>query len=200
MDHVDLKGKGCWLLMLVLFGLLAGCSQKADHGNSFLRENVDLGYVRKIAVLPMANNSNDEFAPERLRDITITQVLATGLFDVVDKGMVDGLLRQEAIDPAKPLTRQAMKLLAQRLGVQALLLGTVDFASETRRGSVVYPELSATLRLLEVEQGLIIWQASGHGSGDSLGRRLFGQASVDTFQTTVRLVNELLATLPREQR
>ena len=187
-------------LYIVIIGavlFLAGCSTVRQQ-DSFLRDNIDLGYVRTIAVLPILNNSKDEFAPERVRDVLVTQILAMGLFDVVDKGMVDGMLLEEAIDPTKPFDRQIIKRIGQRLHVQAVMVGTVDFASETRRGSIVYPELTVTIRLLEVESGVIIWQASGHGSGDSLLRRLFGQANIDSYKTTLDLITSLLVTIPRD--
>ncbi len=191
-------GSGRLQLLLCLVLLLSGCSS-AQHYDSFLRENIDLSFVRTIAVLPVTNNSKDEFAPERVRDLTMTRILASQLFDVVDKGMVDGLLHQEGIDPTKPIDRPALKRLGQQLRVQAIMLGTVDFASETRHGSVVFPEITITLRLLEVDSSMIIWQASGHGSGDSLFRRIFGQANIDTFQTTRDLIDNLLVSIPMEK-
>jgi len=187
------------ILFLFLLIFLSGCSSSI-RGDSFLRDNIDLDYVRKIAVLPVVNNSSDLFAPERVRDMTITRILAGRLFDVVDKGVVDGLMREEGIDPVGSLDRQAIRRIGQRLKVQALMLGTVDFASETRRGSVVFPEVTVTLRLLEVESAMIIWQADGHGSGDSLLRRLLGLSCVNSYQTTMDLIDTLLATIPRTQR
>ncbi len=184
------------ILAVLLLGISAtGCAVKGSM-ESFSRENIDIGFVRSIAVLPMENNSKDEYAPERVRNITMTQVLSRGLFDVVDKGVLDSLLHEEAIDPGKPLDRQALRRLGQRLNVQAVMLGTIDLASEGRKGSVVYPELSITLRLLEVESGLVIWQASANESGDSAWRRLFGLASVGEFDLTLALVDKMLNTIP----
>ena len=185
-------------VMALLLCLPAGCSLTGGAGSrSFVRENVDLGYVEKIAVLPLQNNSKDEFAPEMLRDIIITRVFATKLFDVIDKGLVDSMLREEAIDAGKPIDGPTARRLGQRLGVQALLLGTVDMATEGRKGSVVYPEMAATLRLLDTESGQVIWQAGGNASGDSLARRLFGLSGRDSYQVATGLVNDLIRTVPR---
>ncbi len=180
--------------LLLTFGI-AGCAGRGSL-ESFSRENIDIGFVRAIAVLPLENNSKDEYAPERVRNITMTQVLGRGLFDVVDKGVVDSLLHEEAIDPGKPLDRQALRRLGQRLNIQAVMLGTIDLAEEGRKGAVVYPQLSVTMRLLEVESGLVIWQASGHESGDSAWRRLFGLASVGSFDLSLALVDKMLSSIP----
>lgn len=185
------------LLCLVALAL-AGCSAKA-RSDSFLRENVDIGFVKKVAVLPFQNNSKDEHAPERIRDITITQILAMGIFDVVDKGVVDSVLREEAIEPGKPIDRQALRRIGQRLGVEVLALGTIDLSGENRKGSMVYPEISITFRLLEVQNGEVIWQGTGHGTGDSVWRRLFGLAAYDVFEVSLQVVKELLSSIPITQ-
>lgn len=186
----------CLISVFILLVFAGGCTVQTAS-QPFARENVDFGFVKKIAVLPFENNTKDEFAPERVRDIAITQILALGIFDVADKGIVDSVLREEAIDPGKPMDRQTLRRLGQRLSVQAIFIGTIDMAGDSRKGSTVYPELSLTLRLLEVQSGLVIWQASGHGSGDSVWRRLFGLASYDAFQVAIELVNELLYSIPK---
>jgi hypothetical protein len=184
-----------WALLLFLAG---GCALTPGGGaKSYVREDVDFGFVRKIAVLPLENNSKDEFAPEMLRDIVITRIFAMRLFDVADKGMVDSLLREEAIDAGKPIDAPTIRRIGQRLNAQALLLGTVDLAAEGRKGAVSYPEMALTLRILDVESGLVIWQAGGNASGDSLSRRLFGLSSRDRYQVGAELVHDLLRTVPR---
>lgn len=185
------------VLSLIAFGT-AGCAAKASS-ESFLRENVDIGFVKKIAVLPFQNNSKDEFAPERIRDIVITQILAMGIFDVVDKGVVDSVLREEAVEAGKPIDRQALRRIGQRLGVEVVALGTIDLSGENRKGSMVYPEISITFRMLEVQNGEVIWQGTGHGTGDSVWRRLFGLAAYDVFEVSLEVVKELLFSIPITQ-
>lgn len=184
----------CTLLLCSLS--LTGCSSKKNLEH-FNRENIDIGYVKNIVVLPFENNSKDDFAPERVRNVTTTQILADGLFDVIDKGLVDNHLREEAIDLEKPMDKQAIRRLGQRFNVQAILFGTIDLAEEGRKGAVVYPELTLTMRLIEVESGLIIWQASGNESGDSAWRRLFGLPMTGTFEISLNLVERMLSTVPR---
>ena len=188
----------CVLLLIGVSLGLAGCGFPfMGKSKAFVRENVDFGFVQKIAVLPVENNSKDEFAPELVRDITITRILAMKLFDVTDKGLVDSFLREEAIDPGKPLDVSTIKRLGQKLNVQSLLLTTLDIAADSRKGTMSYPEMSVTLRLLEVETGLVIWQAGGHQSGDSIWRRLFGLAGRDKYQVTVSLLEDILHTIHR---
>lgn len=168
---------------------------------AFLREDVDLTYVTKVAVVPFENNSKEQFAAERIRGMVITQILAQGLFDVVDKSLVDSALREEAVDLSKaPMDAATMKRLGQRLAVQAFLLGSIDQAGVVQRGNNSYPELSITLRLVDTNTGMIFWQASGNRTGESMGKRLFGFSSDDDFKIALKLLRTVFATISAERK
>ncbi|MBI5441498.1 MAG: hypothetical protein HY900_09860 [Deltaproteobacteria bacterium] len=162
---------------------------------SFLRKDVDLTYVRTVGVLPFELQGGSSGIAEQAREITITQVLGTGVFDVVDKGRVDSALKEEGIEKTQTVDPAAMKRLGQRLKVQAFLLGSVDQAGDIRAGASVYPEVTLTLRLIDSEAGVLLWQASGRGTGYSLTDRLFGTGSKNSFQVTLDLLARLFSTL-----
>lgn len=183
------------IFMGVVFLLLAGCGSK-HATESYLRDDVDPGFVQRIAVLPFENNSADGYAANRARELSITQVLALGLFDTVDKGLVDSVLAEEALQQGAPIDALSLKRLGQRLNVQAFLLGSVDQAQENRLGAVSFPEIALTLRLIESNSGMILWQASGHRRGDSWIGRLLGIVPEDSYQVTLHLIRDLLATAP----
>ena len=121
------------------------------------------------------------------------------IFDLVDKGIVDSVLHEEALDPGAPVSQLMLSRLGQRLNVQAIMIGAVDLAGDKRVGSVIVPEMSLTLRLIETKSGLILWQASGHYAGDSIIGRLFGITPDDTYKVTAKLAKELLATIPERE-
>lgn len=184
------------LLTLCLLSLLTACGSKSNK-EFYARQDVDFGYISRIAVVPFENNTADKFAAERVRDMAITQTLAFGLFDVVDKGVVDSALREEAIDLSKnTLNPTDLKRLGQLLKVEAFMLGTVDQAGNVQRGSISYPQLALTLRLVDNHSGMIIWQVSGSKTGQTYGKRLFGIAADDEFKVSLKLLRELLATIP----
>lgn len=181
------------VMLIVLF--TGGCGGKSVK-KTFLRENVDLAFITKVAVLPFENQTADKFVGGRVRNATVTHVLARGAFDVIDKGLVDSALQEEAIEPGAPLDVNSLKRLGQRLNVQAFILGSVDAVGTARSGSYSYPELSLTLRLLEANAGVVLWQASGHRSGDSLMGRLFGITPKDSYEISDQLVKSLLRGIP----
>ncbi|MFC1523470.1 hypothetical protein ACFL6N_01640 [Thermodesulfobacteriota bacterium] len=155
-----------------------------------------MGFINRIAVLPFENNTTDKFAPERARNSTITQILSLGIADVIDKGLVDSVLLEEAVEYGKPIDQVTLKRLGQRLNIQAFFMGTVNTSNISRKGSVSYPEISLTLRLIDARAAMILWQASGHQDGDSTWARLFGLPSRDAFYVSNNLIRELLSTIP----
>jgi TolB-like protein len=189
---------GCWIcrgsLLILIMLSLTGCGSR-EPSQSFMREDVDIAYVRTIAVLPFENLGGGAGAAQRTREIIITQVLSSRLFDVADRGRVDSTLRAEAIEPTAPLDNATLKRLGQRLGVQAFMLGSVEQTSDARTGGAVYPEISLTLRLVDAEAGLVIWQASDRATGYSLMNRMFGISSKGSFKVTLELVDRMLGTI-----
>jgi hypothetical protein len=164
-----------------------------------MREDVTLDFVNRISVLPLENNTDQKYAAELARDVLNTQILAMNVFDVVDKGIVDSVLHEEAIDPGSPISQLMLSRLGQRLNVQSIMIGSVDMAGDKRIGTVNVPEMSLTLRLIEIKSGIVLWQASGHYAGDSVVGRLFGITPDDAYKVTVKLAKELLSTIPERQ-
>ncbi len=188
------------LLTLLTIALLTsyGCGSKGSSSSqTFLREGVDLSYINRVAILPFENNTQDEYAGPRIRDITATQIMAMGLFDVVDKGVVDSALSEMGIDQSTPLDVPIVKQLAQRLNVESFVIGTINNIGENRTGSFSYPEMTFTLQLLDGESALILWRTSDTLSGYSLSDRLFGLDPMDAFQITVKLLDNMLSTIPK---
>jgi TolB-like protein len=179
------------MVLLCVALSLSGCGG-GTLTDSFRRKEASLANIKTVAVLPFENLGGG--ADKRVREFTMTQILATGIFDVVDKGRVDSALRNEAIDPGKPIDAPTLRRLGQRLKVQAFFLGSVD-AADKSRGNASFAEITMTLRLIDAETGTVLWQASGRGSGYSLADRLFGLEPKDSFQVSMSLLRDLLATI-----
>jgi TolB-like protein len=169
---------------------LPGCGGSGSITKAFMREGVSLAYIQTVAVLPFEGGGQ---AP-RIREFTTTQLLSSGLFDVVDKALVDNFLKEEAIGSVAAIDKATLRRMGQRLNVQAFILGSVSEISQSR-GNAVFPEITITMRLIDAETGKILWQASGRGSGYSLTDRLFGTAPKDSFQVTMQLLNDLFKTM-----
>jgi len=180
------------LILLIL--AMAGCAGKYDS-EVYMRNNVDMGAITRIAVLPFQNFTSDQFVAERTRDIATTQLLALGVADVVDRGLIDSVMNEEVIDPKLPIDQINMKRLGQRLNVQAFLLGSIDMAGEKRTGTVAYPVLGVTLRLVDAQAGLVIWQGSGRWTAETVTGRILGIRPTDDFHVSLELLRRMLRSL-----
>lgn len=191
-----MRRRAYFLLVLIVVLLISGCSGRKTI--TFVREDVTLDFVKRVAVLPLQNNTDEKYAAELARDVINTKILEMNLFDAVDKGIVDSVLYEEAVEAGTPVSQMMLSRLGQRLNVQALMIGSVDIAGDNRVGSVTVPEMSLTLRLVEIKSGLVLWQGSGHYDGDSIIGRLFGITPDDRFMVAAKLVGKLLGTIPAE--
>ncbi len=191
--------KNSTILILLIFTLfiISSCGFNTPATQTFLREGVDMNFINRVAILPFENNTQDEFAGPRIRDITATQIMAMGIFDVVDKGVVDSALAEMGIEKSTPLDVPLVKRLAQRLNVESFVIGTINSIGESSQGSFKYPEMSFTLQLLDGDSALILWRTSDTLSGYSLSDRLFGLDPMDAFQITVKLLDNMLSTIPK---
>lgn len=176
--------------------VLAGCG-KGTSDAYFVREQTDLNYIQKVAVLPFSNNTNDAYAANRLRGITSTQILAMGLFDVVNTSVVDSALQEMAVIQNAPLDTPVLRRLGQRLNVQAFVHGSVENIGRNLEGSFSYPEVSLSLQLIESESSMILWKSTAHRHGYSIWDRLFDLDPQDGFQLSLTLIRDMLSTIPK---
>ncbi len=184
------------VLLILTAVLLGGCGSR-NKDAYFIREQTDLNYIQKVAVLPFTNNTQDTFAANRIRDITATQILSMGLFDVVSSSVVDSTLMEMAITQNQPIDTPLMRRLGQRLDVQAFVHGSVENIGRNADGSFAYPEVSLTLQLIESESSMVLWQATAHRHGYSVWDRLFDLDPQDGFQLALSLIREMLSTVPK---
>ena len=179
------------ILALTLF--ISGCAQTGQH---FTDPAIGLGYVNKIAVLPLENFTQKKGIEDRTRELLTTQILGYGLYEVVEKGELHRFLRDEIRSNEKELIDQRIaKRMAREFNIDAYIAGSIDEFTEVRNGSYTYPVIAISLRMVDVKTGNIIWKASHNATGYSTAGRLFGLASEDTNSVLFRLIDQLLGTL-----
>ena len=110
------------IIVLGMLLYLTGCGGTASVTKSFVRENTSLALIQTVAVLPFEGGGR----ASRIREFTMTQLLAMGVFDVVDKGRVDSVLQQEALAPGTPLDVATIRRLGQLLKAEAIIFGSVE--------------------------------------------------------------------------
>jgi curli biogenesis system outer membrane secretion channel CsgG len=182
------------LLALAAAALAGGCSSKTQ-GSLFVHPNADLSTYQRVAVLPLENLTTDRFAGERVREILVIELSAEGLFEVVEPGEVNRVLKVQNVVSVDDLGPPEIAQIGTALGAQALMLGSVGEYRERRSGTLSAPDIAVTLRLIDVETGLVVWSVSDARTGVSTWTRLFGVGERSQSDVARELVRELVGTL-----
>ena len=186
---------GVKIRMIVLFFLIfvGGCGGSVTR---YVNPTANFSYIRKVAVLPFNNLSDDRYAGERIRNSLIVDLMSRGAFDVVEQGEVTKVIgvifREAGVEEGKavPVDKEALKLIGEKLSVQAVILGSVDEYSSSG-GNVV----SVAMRMLDTSSGIILWQAKATETGKSVWRKLVGIEEIDRSELTRNAVKHILDTL-----
>ncbi len=184
---------GCMLCMMVFVPGCGGGSTATYH----IRQDVDFGFIKRIAVLPMDNLTGDRYAGDVVRQVVISELLASGLADVVVPGEVVAALDKMGPKSISALTTEQLKALGNTLKVQAFVLGSVEKFGEVRVGNVSAPEISITLMLADAGSGSIIWSATRTTGGAGFMARHFGARTDTLSESVLKIVRATLQTLTK---
>lgn len=190
------KIKSTVLFSLIII-LISGCSRATIR---YINPAANFSYIKKVAVLPFNNLSDDRFAGERVRNALVVDLLSRGVFDVVEQGEVTKVLgvifREAGVEEGRAVQvdSETIKIIGERLGVQAIILGSVDeYAGGGGYGT--HAIVSIALRMLDTSSGIILWQVKSTESGRSIWRKLVGIEEVDRSELMMRAVRNALNTL-----
>ena len=177
-----------FLFCLILFSLIT-CAGTTDL---YRDPNMDFGTIQSIAVMPFANLSRESIAGERVRDVFMNTLLATGGIYVVPPGEVTrGIGRAEVQNPVAPSSEEAVKL-GSVLKVQAVITGVVREYGEIRSGSAMTNTISLSLQMIETQTGRVVWTGSSTRGGVTIWHRLFGGGGRPMNRITQKAVNEVI--------
>jgi len=176
------------LLCFILI-FFAAC---ATPSSTYRDPNMDFGAIQAIAVMPFISLTRDNVAAERVRDVFITRLLATGAVYVVPVGEVArGIARTEIANPATPSPEEVVKL-ASIIKVQAVITGVLKEYGEVRSGTTSANIISVSLQMMEVQTGKVVWSASSTKGGISILDRLFGGGGQPMNKITEKAVDDLI--------
>ncbi len=184
---------GYGLLVAVLW--LPGCAGTAPA--TYVHSNYDFSRVKKVAVLPLENLTTDQTAGEKVRKIVITELLATGVVDVVEPGQVNRVLTVQNIQNLTAMSPEEFKKVGAALGVQMLIVGSVESYDRVQIGGVQAPEVTITLRGIDGDSGTIVWATSHTQGGATLTARLFGLTGDSLSEVARKAAHEAVVTLFR---
>ena len=169
--------------------LLVGCAHSTD---TYRDPNMDFGAVRTVAVMPFVNLSRDQLASDRVRDVFVTALLATGAVYVLPTGEVArGVIRLEIQAPATLSPEEAVKL-GKAIKAEAVVLGTLKEYGDVRSGTASANAISMSLQMMESETGKVVWSASTTKGGITFWDRLLGGGGQPMDDITVKAVDDII--------
>jgi hypothetical protein len=178
---------------ILAFLLLMACA--ASSRSAYIDPNMDFGTVKSVAVMPFVSLAKDPIVAERVRDVFINRLLATGAVYVVPVGEVArGVARADVQNPSAPSPEEAVKL-GGIIKVQAIITGTLREYGEVRSGTVSSNIISVSLQMIESQTGKVVWTASSTRGGVNIWDRLFGGGGKPMNKVTEKAVDDLIYAL-----
>ncbi len=180
-------------ILITCFTLLAvaACSSSGAY-DVYRDENADLSLVRTVAVMPLVNLTKDDMAGERVRDTLITMLMASSGIYVVPPGEVArSVTLTGVVTPATPTSAEAAKL-ASALKADVIMTGVVREYGEARMSGTASAIVSASFKMMEGQNGKIIWSASSTRGGVGFKDRLLGGGGQPMNIVTEKAVNDII--------
>jgi hypothetical protein len=175
--------------LFLAFLLLIACARSRS---TYIDPNMDFGAIKSVAVMPFVSLTKDPIVAERVRDVFINRLLATGAVYVVPVGeAARGVARSEVQNPSAPSPEEAVKL-GGIIKVQAVITGTVREYGEVRSGAVSANIISISLQMIETQTGKVVWMDSSTRGGITIWDRLFGGGGQPMNKVTEKAINDLI--------
>jgi hypothetical protein len=158
-------------------------------------QDVDFSFIKNVAVLPLENLSSEKAAGEIVRRLVISELLSSGVVDVVVPGEVDSAVKDLSIKNISSLDKQQIRELGKALNVQGIVMGSVEQYGYAKAGNNMAPEITITLMMADTGTGDIIWSVTTRRGGAGFLARHFGASSRTLSETSLDAVREAVGTL-----
>jgi TolB-like protein len=130
-----------------------------------MTESVNLYPVKRIAILPFDNLSDEINAGERVTHVFIASLHKERVVQILELGEVERFLIRNRIRSTSQIDLGLLSALGRELGVDAVLLGIVDEYGYRIMSGELIPVVGITIRMLDTKTGKIMLAASYSRSG-----------------------------------
>lgn len=149
------------------FAVLLGLGGCVAGPQQFLKS----GYVapRLVAVLPMDNHTTDLNGPDVVRFWFDQRIAEKKGYTTIPLEQIDGALEAMGIRDGGQLPAVKPEVLAEKLGVDALIYGDLlDFNYQTT-GFLNIRKVRAHFRMVDARTGELLWESEGLGANSEGG-------------------------------
>ncbi len=130
--------------------MAAGCSS----GESYVRAGYDFGKLEKVAVVDVVGNVGGEAGKNQISDFFVMELLKKG-YAPVERAQVQTILDEQDFQMSDLASDEDAAKAGHILNVPAVVVINVPKFKET---------INMTAKLIDVQDGSILWLGSGDGS------------------------------------
>jgi hypothetical protein len=152
------------LCMLLAALAIGGCA--TGKGESYVRAGYDFGQLDKIAVLEVSGDLEGDAAKNQVGDFFAMELLKKG-YTPVERARVQSLLQEQDFQASEITSNEGAVQAGRILNVPVVLLVNMPKFDE---------EMSMTAKMIDVEDGSILWLGSGSGTTGKTLSTIFGAA------------------------
>ena len=182
------------LFILILFVVILSFYGCNGNMKNYKHADIETNNLYRIAVLPLENLTDNEYADEKIRSLVIMDLLARDV-NVIEPGEVMRAIRELRIRSVKSISGSELQSLGDLLDVDVILKGSVGTFQMKKGTAVSYPEVSVHLMLLGVKTGDIVWSAWHTSGGASFWTRHFGAEGKTLDDTARKVIKEAFDSL-----
>ncbi|MHC4499117.1 MAG: CsgG/HfaB family protein [Planctomycetota bacterium] len=153
--------------------LVGGCA--SGKGESFVRTGYDFGKVEKVAVIEVSGAVQGEAVKNQISDFFGMELLKKG-YVPVERAQVQALLREHEFQASDITSSEDAAKAGQILNVPAVLLVNIPTYKE---------EMNMTAKMIDVDDGSILWIGSGFGTTGKTFSTILGAAAGAAVGATV---------------
>jgi hypothetical protein len=183
----------CGTVLSAVLIAAAGCGSQSHE--VYRDQNMDIGSVYTVAVMPFVNLSREQMASERVRDVFMTMLLADGRVYVVPTGEVARQVSMAGIgNPASPTNAEVIQL-GKLLKAQGIITGAIKEYGEVRSGSASANVIALSIQLTEIDTGKVVGSVSSTKGGIGFFERLFGGGGKPMNVVTEKAIKDVIIKL-----
>lgn len=137
-----------------IFSIFGGDSE------SFVSEQYKSSPPVRVAILPFENLTERMGAAKIVTDVFLSEMFKSGRFELVELGEVEEASIEHDVWPYGGITDDGVERLRAPLGVDALILGTVEVYDEGLKRHATVPEIALYARMVsarEDSENRILW-------------------------------------------
>ena len=147
----------------------------------------------RVALLPFENLAGREEQSQLFTQVFFAGVVASGAFEMIDPSQVDLAMDSLGVRASGSMTPREIRAMGDTLHVRYLLLGSVLESGTVTSDDGPLPAVGASLRLVEVTSGRVVWAGVHFRSGDD-HETVFGWGRVKSLEKLVnQMATEMLA-------